>query len=185
MADEYKTSGSFDGKSRKFELQFNVELEAQANPYKFYQKYDISQKFIDPSGKNYTINGILIYIQKYNDPQVLLNSAPSVYDYHRFPNHDLTALTAYNHPNYEFNFNAEDALIILFHETGFDQKDVKHFYDNLKEYYISMKARNIDFDFLTSLPIMAGQIQLKSGKNAGPILGKPRTAGLTIIKRLP
>lgn len=170
MTEAYKTLGNFYESSEKFDLKFDIEREDPSNLYNFHAKYDISQEFTDPLGKDYRINGILIYIKKNVDPETPLSSAPSTFYCHQFPYHDLTDLEAYIPSNYNFRFTNQDTLVILFHETGLNRTDVDSFYNNLKDIYLSMKARGVEFDHISDLT---------------KILGRPRAAGLTIIKRLP
>lgn len=172
MANAYQTAGNFDEINRTLVLNFNVEKEDTNNPYLFLRKYDLSQKFKDPLNNDYVINAILIYIQKTTGPAVVLSAASPTIPWHKLPANEqsITTFTPYIPGKFAFNFGAKDALVILYHEDSFSQSDVDNFYNRLKEIYISMKSRGSEFEEIYELH---------------PLTGRPRAAGLTIIKRLP
>lgn len=181
----YETSGTYSSASRSLNLDFHITKEDPLNKYEFYQKFDISQTITDENGDQKYLSAVLVFMKKKTDNggTLLTNLA----------NHNLLVnnsdLIPYSTET--FDYNAEEAVVILFHDNTFNIAYATYFYSILNSMYNDMKKNGLTFkrqqapDF-KALSIPKANIPNLHNDNLDdddfPFI-RPRTAGLTIIKR--
>ncbi|WP_417354620.1 hypothetical protein [Flavobacterium sp.] len=181
----YETSGTYSSASRSFNLDFHITREDPSNKYLFYQKFDISQTITDENGDQKFLSAILVFMMKESD-----NGTPTETN---LANHNLTLNNSdlKPHSQEKFDYNAEEAVVVLFHDNTFNIAYATYFYTILNSMYNDMKKNGLTFkrqqapDF-KALSIPKANIPNLHNDNLDdddfPFI-RPRTAGLTIIKR--
>ncbi|WP_330443026.1 hypothetical protein [Flavobacterium sp. C4GT6] len=181
----YETSGTYSSASRSLNLDFHITKEDPLNKYQFYQKFDISQTITDENGDQKYLSAVLIFMKKKTDNGGTLLTNLS--------NHNLLVnnsdLIPYSSET--FDYDAEEAVVVLFHDNTFNIAYATYFYTILNSMYNDMKKNGLTFkrqqapDF-KALSIPKANIPNLHNDNLDdddfPFI-RPRTAGLTIIKR--
>lgn len=181
----YETSGTYSSASRSLNLDFHITKEDPLNKYQFYQKFDISQTITDENGDQKYLSAVLIFMKKKTDNGGTLLTNLS--------NHNLLVnnsdLIPYSSET--FDYDAEEAVVVLFHDNTFNIAYATYFYTILNSMYNDMKKNRLTFkrqqapDF-KALSIPKANIPNLHNDNLDdddfPFI-RPRTAGLTIIKR--
>ncbi|MUV03031.1 hypothetical protein GN157_04850 [Flavobacterium rakeshii] len=181
----YETSGTYSSASRSFNLDFHITKEDPLNKYHFYQKFDISQTIIDENGDQKFLSAILVFMKKKTDNggTLLTNLA----DHNLLVNN--SDLIPYSSET--FDYDAEDALIVLFHDNTFNSSYPGYFHGKANMLYNDMKKNGLTYSrhqapdlnplFIpkSNIPNLIDETPDEDGL---PFI-RPRTAGLTIIKR--
>ena len=135
----YETSGTYSSASRSLNLDFHITKEDPLNKYQFYQKFDISQTITDENGDQKYLSAVLIFMKKKTDNGGTLLTNLS--------NHNLLVnnsdLIPYSSET--FDYDAEEAVVVLFHDNTFNIAYATYFYTILNSMYNDMKKNRLTF----------------------------------------
>jgi|SRR5690606_11247606 len=181
----YETSGTYSSASRSLDLKFYITREDSRNMYQYYQKFDISQIITDENGDEKYLSAVLIFLKKKND-----NGGTLTCD---LADHNVMINDSELVPfSLEiFDYDAEDALVILFHDNAFNPSYPGYFYGKANMFYnqikkygsVFMHHQAPDLNPLFQIKPDIPNLHDENPDDEGFPFIRPRTAGLTIIKR--